>query len=783
MDQKSIEEKEEIESNLINENIIKEKENNNIEEVSENLLKYNDLKPINLIECIEKKYNLFLPSSQNKLSMNQLELYKSTSNIKYKILDFKNKQSISERLLNKNSSKCFQIKGNNLFGADDQGIVHLLQLDKEYEITKFYLENIKNIQVTSIDISNNSDYLLIGYSNGYIALFSINNQKLIHLMKEYCKTKIVAIKFLNVSKKYYEFIYSSLSGHVNKVSVSEGIFKTSSNEENIFKDKTTTFALELFKPINEYDLNLLAIANFDEIRIYIIKPKKTYLIDTKVINKKNNDEELIIDISFGIGYSPLNYKNSIFHNNETENRKENLLLIASYGNIIKLYSYDIKKDKDDNIQISVDSDGKEIGYFINNNNIIRIGFISNSIFYLFDLDDFNCLIKVINTAYMKYGEYEENNNISYEDNQKALIEKGLKIDNTLNRTTFNNINDKKCFYRNFIFHSENTIFFFAKKRFYIGNLLNFAESFADLEKNKQWMEALCLGIDLYQEKMTLLPQVPFQSKKRKQILLPLLKELLNRYIDFTFKENNSNNISNNSSSIHISNSNNSLNIINESDDDLEIKINENEEKIKNCMNISIEFCIGINQILFLLMDVSATFSSKGKSDDFIKSIEPFIFSGQLNSENIFPAIPNLYAPYKTMNQLGTFSHLLINLDFESINQDMIKLICLSDNLFITLIYLFSNGNDYREFFLPIVKMYNYYTKKSNEKNDNFISYMELYQKLGLNDMQFSKEYVFHKLMWYIDLSLNKKNFSFLKILKNHFKLLIVKIIIIKNSFC
>ncbi len=72
---------------------------------------------------------------------------------------------------------------------------------------------------------------------------------------------------------------------------------------------------------------------------------------------------------------------------------------------------------------------------------------------------------------MKYGEYEENNNISYEDNQKDLIEKGLKIDNTSNRTTFNNINDKKCFYRNFFFHSENIIFFFAKKRF--RNLLNF----------------------------------------------------------------------------------------------------------------------------------------------------------------------------------------------------------------------------------------------------------------------------------------------------------------------
>ena len=50
--------------------------------------------------------------------------------------------------------------------------------------------------------------------------------------------------------------------------------------------KLFTFELELFKLINEYDLNLLAIENFDEIRIYIIKPKKTYLIDTKVINKK-----------------------------------------------------------------------------------------------------------------------------------------------------------------------------------------------------------------------------------------------------------------------------------------------------------------------------------------------------------------------------------------------------------------------------------------------------------------------------------------------------------------
>ena len=66
-------------------------------------------------------------------------------------------------------------------------------MDKEYETTKFYLENIKNIQVTNI--SNNSDYLLIGYSNGYIALFSINNQKLIHFWKNIVKQKLWQLNF------------------------------------------------------------------------------------------------------------------------------------------------------------------------------------------------------------------------------------------------------------------------------------------------------------------------------------------------------------------------------------------------------------------------------------------------------------------------------------------------------------------------------------------------------------------------------------------------------------
>ncbi len=770
--------KEQININKIEDSKKEINKDNEYNTGSENLLNYSDLKPLNLVDCVEKKYNLFLPSSKENYIINQLELFKSNNTIKNKVLEFNDKKGITEKLLQNSSNfkfKCFKISEDYLFGADDQGTIHVLLLDKQYEINQFPLEkvekNLKKIQVTSMDVSEKAEFLVIGYSNGYIALFEVNKQKLIYLIKETSKTQIVSIKFLNVTNGEYEFIYSNLIGLVNKSIISKGFFKTNVTEENICKDINPTYALELYKP--NPDLTLLAIANFEEIRIYIVKKEKSYLFDTKKIEENNEKNEYIIDISFGLGYTPLNNTNYIFQNNEEEleNIKEKLLLAASYKNIIRLYSFDIQKGKDDTITINANNKGKEIAYFVNDKKIIRIGFICNSILYFFDLNEKECLIKVINTFFMKSGEYNEKynkskkdekinesnlkkiikpkENINNEEEQKPLLEEGLSVDNILNKTSLSYIKDDKIyknFYRNFIFHKENTIYFFAKQRFYLGKLLNFAECFADFEKNQQWIEALCLGINLYQQKIILLPHVPIQPKKRKELLLPLLKELLNRYIDYNFKQKDNNDTD---------------------DSDSDIYINENEEKLKNCMNISIEFCVGINEILFLLMDVYTTFNLKGKSDAFIKSIEPFIYSGQLSNANISNAIPFLFSPYKTNDELGTFSHLLIYLNFESINQQVVKLLCFNSNLFITLIYLYSNGTDYREFFLPIVRMYNYYLSKENEDNQ-FLSYIDLYKKIGLNKMQFSKEYILHKLMWYIDLSLNKKKFFILQSPKDSF---------------
>jgi len=124
---------------------------------SENLLNYSDLKPLNLVDCVEKKYNLFLPSSKENYIINQLELFKSNNTIKNKVLEFNDKKGITEKLLQNSSNfkfKCFKISEDYLFGADDQGTIHVLLLDKQYEINQFPLEkvekNLKKIQVTSM---------------------------------------------------------------------------------------------------------------------------------------------------------------------------------------------------------------------------------------------------------------------------------------------------------------------------------------------------------------------------------------------------------------------------------------------------------------------------------------------------------------------------------------------------------------------------------------------------------------------------------------------------------
>ena len=99
---------------------------------------------------------------------------------------------------------------------------------------------------------------------------------------------------------------------------------------------------------------------------------------------------------------------------------------------------------------------------------------------------------------------------------------------------------------------------------------------------------------------------------------------------------------------------------------------------------------------------------------------------------------------------------------------MIKKISIQENLFDLIIYIFSNGNCCEDFFLPITKMYECYCKLESNKEEykeenefKYFSYYDLYIKKGIsgiNKMELTKEYIGHKLLWYIDMCFRGKKF-------------------------
>ena len=88
-----------------------------------------------------------------------------------------------------------------------------------------------------MDVSDNIDYLVSGYMNGYIALWELSTPKCVKLITDEHEDSIIAIKFIKVRNKEYEMISSDLAGVVKKITVSEGFFLTTIDVEPVMKTK------------------------------------------------------------------------------------------------------------------------------------------------------------------------------------------------------------------------------------------------------------------------------------------------------------------------------------------------------------------------------------------------------------------------------------------------------------------------------------------------------------------------------------------------------------------
>ena len=710
---------------------LKEQLKNNpslVSEKTENLLnKYTTLTPLNLVNTIETLYHTIIHNTKFD-ALHTLSSYKSKHNIKFDLLDFELKKKVSEKIVkNMKNINCTKVTENYLFTGDNDGIVHMYNIETGEENKIFSIPQF-NSPISVIENKGN-EFLLTGHNDGTINLFDIKKGSLLHSLKEIHSTKILALKFIIVEKNIFKFISSDEEGQVMEINFSSKLknLKKKSLNTLIFSDSEPTYAITKFSPYEGESKSFLAFASLNKVKLYSLEPKLEFIFELK---KPDYVEENDI---------PQASKKKL---SESIVNKEIFLAIA-WGNVILFYIITIKGE-------NFIHEGP-IGYFENNISIVRLGFISSSIIYFFDK---TAQLKIINTSFCDFGKYEKLEDKKFIYNKNALIDEGKILDPHMKKNNLSRKKDLELYtYRNYIYNMKKCIYLVTNEGLRVGKVLSYKDCIDDIiKKSNNWFGAMCLAIDIYQGNITSFPGVPTNEQLRKKKLEPYLIELLNKYIDYNFRG------------------------AKESGDEEGIDediIDMRDDQIIECINVSIEFCIGIKIFDYLLKDVERTFSKFGKGDLFYKLLEPFIFNDLLIQENLGEdALTSLYGTYKLKNELVLLSHLFIHINLKCLTNFTIKRLAVKENLFSLLIFIFSNGNCYEDFFLPITKMYQTYSRlnssdKEEEKDDNneenkFFNYCEIYGEKGIkgiNEMERSKEYVGHKLLWYIEQCLKGNKYA------------------------
>ena len=711
--------------------------------------------PIDFINYMETEYIKSKIEKNDKIF--QLQIYKNqTTQKKLEVIQFLPKTTLSSRFFKDgNVITSITSKEDIIFTGNNIGKIKMYSCEKGFEYKSLINSEIQNSndkKVICMDVSDKLSFLISGYSNGFISLWDLSNGKCKKLLKEEHNGKcILAIKFLHVENGIWEFLSSDINGFVNRITLSDTFFFTLSIDVvTILQYKLPFFLIDVLKFSNEEkkkypfivanNCEIVALGCTQYVLIYQIEPdlKKLYEFKKPSYLKKC----FIPDVAFGLGYIPRNVPSDILKLYENNNNEIDPNPIASENDIEinKIYRLvSISWEKIIYIYVmKFDNKGPQelilVGHYINNNNILRMGFLSNSIIYIFDMYK---KLKVINSGLLTPGKLKYNENsipiAQLNVNHKPELEEEITLDqNILFQSIIPDTTDKDHkmllpTYNNLIITQMKTLYLLSSKSFYYGKLLNWEQCLNNLQQKGEWMDILVLGLDIFNGQNITLADIPIDEKERKVRVSYILKASILQYVVMSTNSAINDNIS-------------------------------DYDNINKCMIICIEFCIEINELDYLLNQIQPIFTNRGFGKNFIENLEPFILFGKLKNKNLdFQTVNTIVQLYIENKRFHILSQILINLDINSIDHVEIINKCIEYTLITPLIYIYMNNKE-ENYFEGILKIYDMYKKAKLIEEDKFISYEECLEKIPIFELENSKQYIGHKLLWYINLCIEGKKF-------------------------
>ena len=728
--------------NLITDNSINinetqpEKEKNTSESAIE---KENKRKSVNIIE---KEEFIILPKYDNPIDLvNYIEVerakqkietskscfifesYKKESNIKLNFINILPKKALSN-LIHKNKDNVLNLiyaKDDSLITGNVEGDINIYSM-KDSKLMKSLNEKKVQLQVNCFDMTPDGNFLLVGYKNGFIAFWDLTKDKCKCVADNIHKSSCIAVQFFKFEEKLYYFFSSDSEGNVFKNVIKDGVFMWRIKDSDLlFSQKNNPTFLIKYITYSDDDKKLnpaletaskgVIFASLTNVQVYTVDPNVEKLLE---FSKPSfmKDTNYLPDVTVGLGKPPLSL------NIKSDNIIPQLLLTIAWGRVIFLHLLPVV-----NCQLI---EPTLLGHYVSAKPLIRIGFMAESLVYFFDE---NKVMKVIDTRRVVMGDLSVektlNEPIAQANNAICQIDDGRVIAQDIQTQYLLGDFSKKAkeTYIHYIIENKKIIHILSKTTLYNISLLNWETCMNSLKKTteEEWMNLLTKGIEIFQAITPGLAGIPQDEAARKSLVGAYLKEKISEYVKF--------NINN----------------------------KETNEQIANCITNTIEFCIEIESFGYLFTNIEQLFDSKDYSDLFLSQLEPFILCDKIVGLNIKEdVVLNIMNLYLKKGRIDLLSQLLIHINIKSIDTNTIKLKCEELSMILPLIYIYMNGKE-ENYFEPISIMFDKYLHSVSLSN--FEGYYKEYEKSkSLSEIRRSKQYIGHKLLWYVKWCLRGKKF-------------------------
>lgn len=731
-----------------------------IEKESIDLTLIND--PLEFVRLKESNASFEYENRQDHI-ISLLENYSLNNTIVYNVFEFKERELLFINMNKHFSVTCMIAFADIILAGLSNGLIKLFSCEGQTE-HKVYSVQEETSSVTALDFTDEANYVIAGYRSGNAILWKTTASQpvkvvddLINLQPEEKDKSIIAIKFIKYKPtKFYSFICSDESGKLRKITITEGLFKKSVQIDLLLSKNYPFFCLKVMRFTEEEQISypqfkdiktsVVVLGNTEGVRVLFMSFEKKDNVEEQTlftVNDKLNYNTQ--DASFGIGLTCLfndesklsnqvnPETNMIYNHRKFDYSKEQILLAISINNYLFLYVIPVQNNKINDIII--------VGKYVHHNSIIRLGFISLSLLYYINKHK---AVNIINTKTIVSIDSEENsmNNTKYsktmkETNNKQSSRMNCKIIDDIKKTNVlvdAKQNSLEKHYNNFIISYPKKMFILSKLRFYEVNLLTWKELLDSMKHSGQWDDVLCLGIEIYSGRITTLAEIPNSELNRKKEMRAYLQQLLRMFIDDKLKD---------------------INI------GTKLSQGDNKEFINELIKYCIEFCLEIGSLDYLIKSILPEYFINVKPT-FFKILELFIFQDKLSNYTLDDeTIRKIVEPYIENKNHSRFTQIISCLEKDICNNEFVIKAAKDNNNTSAIIYLFSNKSD-QDYFNPIQEIFKKFLL-SNEINwEKLISYSHYVSQSSMINLEESKQYTGHKMLWYCDLCIKGKTYGKMK---------------------